>query len=99
MTATTSKSPKTRKPPKQKRADETAIASAPLPKGKLGAIVELLGRPQGAALAEMCEATGWAKHSVRGALSGALKRQRGYVIESDLVEGQRRYRARPGTAT
>lgn len=99
MNIAATKSLKSRKPPKQKAAEIPAVASAPPPKGKLGALVQLLARPQGAALAEMCEATGWAKHSVRGALSGALKRQRGYVIESDLVEGQRRYRARPGAAT
>lgn len=96
MTNTTSKSPKTRKPQKQKAVETPAFVPAPLPKGKLGAIVQLLTRPQGAAVAEMCDATGWAKHSVRGALSGALKRQRGYVIESEVVEGCRRYRARPG---
>lgn len=98
MTNTTSKSPKARKPQKQKAAETPTSVSAPLPNGKLGAIVALLTRPQGAAVAEMCDTTGWAKHSVRGALSGALKRQRGYVIESEVVEGCRRYRARPGAA-
>jgi hypothetical protein len=36
-------------------------------------------------------ATGWQKHSVRGALAGAV-RKRGYVVESAVSDGSRRYR-------
>jgi hypothetical protein len=37
------------------------------------------------------KATGWQQHSVRGALAGALKK-RGHTINSDKVDGVRRYR-------
>jgi hypothetical protein len=55
-------------------------------------MVDLLVRPQGAALAEMVNATGWQAHSVRGALSGALKRQRNLPIISEKTEAGRIYR-------
>lgn len=58
---------------------------------KLDQVVALLSRPQGASLAEVCTATGWQTHSVRGALAGSLKRK-GHVVTSDKVDGVRRYR-------
>ena len=62
-----------------------------LPKGKLGILVQCLRRPQGARIAELTSATGWQAHSVRGAMSGALK-ARGYVISSQAHDDGRVYR-------
>lgn len=36
------------------------------------------------------EATGWRAHSVRGAMSGALKKKLGLTIVSEVVEGRGR---------
>ena len=58
---------------------------------KLGRIIDLLGRSNGATLAELCDATGWQAHSIRGALAGVLKKK-GHVVTSDKTCGQRRYR-------
>ena len=58
---------------------------------KLDQVLALLSQPQGASLAEMCTATGWQTHSVRGALAGALKRK-GHIVTSEKVEGVRRFR-------
>lgn len=85
------------KPRKPKAAAEpqpdAAETTRPKPAlGKLGAMVHLMSREQGAALHELCDATGWQAHSVRGALAGSLKRQRGYVIASEKTDGVRRYR-------
>jgi hypothetical protein len=60
--------------------------------GKLGLLVTLMSRPQGADLSDMMEATGWQQHSVRGALAGALKKHRGVQISSEKADGARIYR-------
>lgn len=62
------------------------------PKGKLGMLVGLLKRPQGAGVEEMTAVTGWQAHSVRGAMSGALKKKLGLTIESEKTEAGRVYR-------
>ena len=58
---------------------------------KLDAIETLLKRKNGASIAEMIRATGWQQHSVRGAMSGALKKRR-HTMSSDKIDGTRRYR-------
>jgi hypothetical protein len=62
------------------------------PKGKLGVLVGLLKRPEGARVGEMVAATGWQAHSVRGAMSGALKKKLGLTIESEKTGAGRVYR-------
>jgi len=44
----------------------------------------------GATVDEIVEATGWQPHSVRGAMSGALKKRLGLTIASGEVEGRDR---------
>lgn len=58
---------------------------------KLDLMTVLLRRPEGASLAELAEVTGWQLHSVRGAMSGALKRK-GRTVTSEVTDGVRRYR-------
>lgn len=93
-------------PPRQKRAarrqavvatsGETPAAIAPPspkePSGKLGIVVGLMQRPDGATVAQMGEATGWQPHSVRGALAGALKRKHKLTIVGEPGESGRVYR-------
>jgi hypothetical protein len=62
-------------------------------RSKSAVIIELLGRPEGASLEDMTLATGWQAHSVRGFLSGTLKKKMGRSVTSSLVDGVRRYRA------
>jgi hypothetical protein len=60
---------------------------------KSDAVVALLKKPTGATISEMASATGWQAHSVRGFLSGALRKKQGLAIKSEKDEdGQRRYR-------
>ena len=58
---------------------------------KLSRMIGLLTRPSGATLAELCEATGWQTHSVRGAMAGTLKKK-GHVVTAEVEDGTRRYR-------
>ncbi len=60
---------------------------------KLDRLKALLVREGGASLEEMMAATSWQAHSVRGALAGALKKQRGLMISSAKADGVRRYSA------
>jgi hypothetical protein len=65
-------------------------AAAPAP-AKIDRLIALLQRPDGASLDDLCHATGWQRHSVRGALAGSIKRK-GHRVVSQLVDGVRRYR-------
>lgn len=67
-------------------------AAAKGPVGKLGVIVALMRRPEGATVAQMGEATGWQPHSVRGALAGSLKRKHKLAIVGEPGESGRVYR-------
>ena len=49
-------------------------------------LIALLRRPQGATIEEMTKATGWQPHSVRGAISGALKKRLGLAVATEKVE-------------
>jgi hypothetical protein len=45
-------------------------------------MIELLRRPEGATIEQIAEATGWQHHTVRGAISGALKKRLGLTVEA-----------------
>jgi hypothetical protein len=60
---------------------------------KLAQLEALLRRPEGATLDQISTSIGWQAHSVRGAMSGTLKKKQGLTITSDKAEdGQRVYR-------
>lgn len=75
---TTKTKPKTTSP--QKPADT-----------KIGTVIKLLKRKQGASIYELVKATGWQPHSTRAALTGL--RKTGLAITSEKVDGVRYYRA------
>jgi len=52
----------------------------------------MLKRDEGATIDQIVEATGWQRHTVRGAISGALKKKLGLTVTSEKVEGTRIYR-------
>jgi Protein of unknown function (DUF3489) len=62
---------------------------------KTAMVLELLKRQEGAKLKEIMAATEWQAHSVRGFLSGTLRKKMGLQIESGKsADGERRYSIR-----
>jgi len=61
---------------------------------KTAKILALLQRPDGASLKELQKATGWQAHSVRGFISGALKKKMGLGVDFTPRDdnGERAYR-------
>jgi Protein of unknown function (DUF3489) len=53
---------------------------------KQSVLIKLLSRRDGATIAEAVNATGWQAHSVRGAISGTLKRKLGLRVDSTKVD-------------
>ena len=61
---------------------------------KQAEVIRMLQRTGGATIAQICEATGWQAHTVRGTFAGALKKKLGLTITSAKVKGTERvYRA------
>ena len=71
-------------------ADEVTQPRTPRGGTKLATLVAMLGREEGATVAEMAAATGWQAHSVRGVMSGALVKNFGLRMGSEKVEGRGR---------
>jgi Protein of unknown function (DUF3489) len=61
-----------------------ASAGRPTPRAgtKQALMIELLKRPEGATVEQIATATGWQKHTIRGAISGALKKKLGLTVEA-----------------
>jgi hypothetical protein len=57
---------------------------------KQALLIEMLRRSEGATLAELVKAIRWQAHSIRGAMSGAIKKKLGLAIESKTVDGRGR---------
>jgi predicted ArsR family transcriptional regulator len=73
------------KPAKGKAtATNTARAQKPTPgaRSKQALMIELLKRPSGATVEQIAAATGWQHHTIRGAISGALRKKLGLTIET-----------------
>lgn len=60
--------------------------------GKIGALIVLLRQPEGAGITDLMAATGWQAHSVRGAISGTIKKKLRLEVSSTKTETGRVYR-------
>lgn len=71
--------PKVEKP----AAAHPTMAEVDIPQGKTKreVLIKMLEREDGVSLEMMCHATGWQRHTVRGFISGAL-RKNGFVVQS-----------------
>ncbi len=97
----TSKQSRSTKVRPKKRSRGAEPKSAAKPKGrtsppavrpgtKQALLIDLLKRKKGATIDEAVAATGWQPHSVRGAISGALKKKLGLTVENKVVEDRGR---------
>lgn len=66
---------------------------------KTDQVLKKLRTAKGVTVAQIAEATGWQLHSVRGFLSGTVKKKLGLNLVSELAkDGTRRYRVIVATA-
>lgn len=68
-------------PPKQQQTPRVT---------KQSTVIAMLQRPEGATIAQICSATGWQAHTVRGTFAGAFKKKLGLQITSQKVQGSER---------
>ena len=57
---------------------------------KQATVIQMLRRPEGATVQQICETTGWQAHTVRGTFAGAFKKKLGLTIVSDKAQGGER---------
>jgi hypothetical protein len=71
-------------PATRKTKAKAASADTPTPRAgtKQALMIELLKRPEGATVEQIAAATGWQHHTIRGAISGALKKKLGLTVEA-----------------
>jgi Protein of unknown function (DUF3489) len=69
---------------KAAKPGQAAPTDKPTPRAgtKQARMIELLRRPEGATVQQIAAATGWQQHTVRGAISGALKKKLGLNVEA-----------------
>jgi DNA-binding MarR family transcriptional regulator len=65
---------------------------------KQALLIDMLEREGGATITEIVEATGWQPHSIRGAISGAVKKKLGLVVETEVIDNRGRVYRITGTA-
>ena len=60
---------------------------------KQAQVIAMLRKPEGVTIPEICAATGWQQHTLRGMFSGVLKKKLGLTIVSFRTDaGDRAYR-------
>src|SRR5690349_7391768 len=80
------------KPQSKKQSKSNPAGNESRPDTKAGTVRALLKRTSGATLAELLAATVWQPHSVRGFMSGTVRKRMGLVLVSEPTTDGRRYR-------
>ena len=70
--------------------DAAPKARTPREGTKQATLIAMLRAPDGATISEIMTATGWQSHTVRGAMSGALKKKLGFEVTSEKVKDRGR---------
>ena len=71
-------------------AEETWVKPRTRENSKQAEVIRMLQRPEGATIGQICTATGWQAHTVRGTFAGAFKKKLGLNIVSDKPQGGER---------
>lgn len=74
------------------KTDNVAKGAAKSPKTKLGQLEAMLRRADGATIIQLSKALAWQPHSVRGAMSGTLKKRGLNIVNEKVKDGNRVYR-------
>ncbi len=74
----------------RKRVQPAKSSGSARPGTKQALLIDLLKRKNGATIAEAVDALGWQPHSVRGAISGTLKKKLGHNVTSAAIENRGR---------
>ena len=83
----------TRQGPLDKTARVARATTVADPKpGKIDKIIAMMRRPKGATINDLAKATSWQAHSVRGAISGTLRKKQGLNVVSEKAGDIRLYR-------
>ena len=77
-----------RKIPKEPKS--LAKPKSPRKVTKQARLIAMLEAPDGASIAEIVAATDWQAHTIRGAVSGVLKKKLGLEVTSEKVDGRGR---------
>ncbi|MDQ7300490.1 DUF3489 domain-containing protein [Stenotrophomonas sp. Sm2017] len=71
-------------------AEATWVKPRTRENSKQAEVIRMLQRPEGATIGQICSATGWQAHTVRGTFAGAFKKKLGLTIVSDKPQGGER---------
>jgi hypothetical protein len=89
-----SKAPVSKKHPKKKPVPSPKAEKTREPGNstKQAQLIGLLQQSSGVSLPDLMKATGWQAHSIRGFISGTLKKSLGLKVISYTADSLRRYR-------
>jgi len=74
----------------KQKADSDKPATRSRKNSKQAEVIRMLQRPEGATISQICAATGWQTHTVRGTFAGAFKKKLGLTLTSDKAQGGER---------
>ena len=71
---------------------DSSSTPSPTSASKIDTVITMLRAKGGASIDQVIKATGWQAHSVRGAISGHLKKKLRLNVLSEKIDGTRLYR-------